>query len=605
MSNQKSLQTFFSGKVFKIPRYQRSYAWEKEHVNELFEDIQEAITTQSQHYIGTVVIAKTNNPDQYTVVDGQQRLTTLLMLIACLIRKLPDSNRMKSFYSFLYVKDVHEKFKLTPLKHDREFYFQLLSSDEVAVSQLKPQNKSQKFLLGAFEEINNLIDGFRNKELKILLESEGQRVDSSVEKIASITSEFRENNLQELLKSVESLSILEFVEKDESDAIRIFQTVNDRGKELSRMEKMKSLLFYFSDKYLDRRYDDPINSGFADIFGWYDEIKMIGEKYAINTISSKKFTEDDLLRHHHICFSQESYDPTADDILSNVKVRLHELRSQENAQDKIDKYLSSYFNSLVGYIKAFHDVLCRVETDSAYYKLFSIQGLAVALYPVIAQLEKKQFLSQQLPKRKVSVLRMLEIIDLRLFKVRKYGGKKHAAEFAFRLNNEDWLMKGIEEHLKWFNSFEISNAKFIDHLTSTDYTKTDLLRTLFINHCERLQQHQYTLDELRDIMGKNPTIEHILSQSPMFKPSALGFKSDQDFETHVNLLGNLTLLEKKLNSSVQNGAISAKANTYKTSGFRMTTVLGTALTSDPDFKKQDLINRGHELAADFAKWWPE
>jgi hypothetical protein len=470
---------------------------------------------------------------------------------------------------------------LIPLEHDREFYFQLLSFDEVAVNQLKPQNKSQNFLLGAFEEINNLIRGFS------------------------------ENDLQELLKSIESLSILEFVEEGESDAIRIFRTVNDRGKELSRMEKMKSLLFYFSDKYLDRRYDVQINKGFADIFGWYDEIKMIGEKYAINTISSDKFTEDDLFRHHHICFSQHNYDPTADEVLNNIKMCLHTLRLQKNNKDEIDKveidkYLSRYFNSLVGYIKAFHDVICRVKTDSAYYKLFSIQGLAVTLYPVITQLERKQFLSQLLPKRKISVLRMLEIIDLRLFKVRNYAGKKHAAEFAFCLNNEDLSRTEIEEHLTRLNSCEISNNRFKESLMNLDFhTQTGLLRTLFIDYCERLQQRQYTLDELKDIMGKNPTIEHILSQSPMFKPSALGFKHDQDFEAHVNLLGNLTLLEKKLNSSAQNGALSAKAAIYSASGFTMTTAIGTALTSKPDFQKSDLMLRGRELALEFTKWWPE
>ncbi|MBV5308486.1 DUF262 domain-containing protein [Chromatium okenii] len=93
MSNQRSLKAFLIGKVLEIPRYQRSYAWEKQHVSELFEDIQEAITTCSQHYIGTVVLAKTNSYELYTVVDGQQRLSTLLMMIACLIRKLPDSKK--------------------------------------------------------------------------------------------------------------------------------------------------------------------------------------------------------------------------------------------------------------------------------------------------------------------------------------------------------------------------------------------------------------------------------------------------------------------------------------------------------------------------------
>lgn len=572
MSSQQSLKNFFSGKILEIPRYQRSYAWEKQNVSELFEDIKEAIETQSQHYLGTVVLAKTEDPEIYTVVDGQQRLTTLLIFIACIIRNLTN-NRDRDFYHRLYIQDG-ERFKLTPLEHDRHFYFHLLSLKTVAVTQLTAQNKSQKFLLGAFEEIENLV----------------------------------KNHIQDpqvFLRSIEALSILEFIEKDESDAIRIFQTVNDRGKELSRMDKMKSLLFYFSDKYLNRQHDDQINNGFADIFAWYDEIKLIGERQSINALSSKQFTEDDLLRHHHICFSEESYDPTAQEVHDNVKGRLYELRKDQNNRAELNTYISEYLNSLVNYVRAFRDVVHKVEQSSTYYKLFSIQGLAVALYPVIAQLEKNQFLDQALPCRGITVLRMLGIIDLRLFKVRQYAGRKHASELAFRLNNEPWTLTEIEGHLTWFNSFEISDERFIDYLSNSDYYKqTGLLRALFIDYCEKLRKQQYTLKQLQDLMSKNPTIEHILSQTPMFKPRALGFKSEQDFEEYMNLLGNLTLLEKKLNSSVQNTNLGEKADAYKKSRLNMTSELGTALTTNPNFKKKELIARSRALAVDFATWWP-
>ncbi len=572
MSSQQSLKNFFSGKILEIPRYQRSYAWEKQNVSELFEDIKEAIDTQSQHYLGTVVLARTNDPEVYTVVDGQQRLTTLLIFIACIVRNLPH-DQDRNFYHRLYIEDGG-RFKLTPLEHDRLFYFQLLSLGVVPVNQLKPQNKSQKFLLEAFEEIGNLADD-HIPDPKVFL------------------------------KSIEALSILEFIEKDESDAIRIFQTVNDRGKELSRMDKMKSLLFYFSDKYLNRQYDDQINSGFADIFAWYDEIKLIGERQFINTINSKQFTEDDLLRHHHICFSEESYDPTAQEVHDNVKRHLYELRQDQNSRAELDAYLSGYLRSLVSYVKAFRNVVRRVEQSSEYYKLFSIQGLAVALYPVVAQLENSQLLDQVLPGRGISVLKMLGIIDLRLFKVRQYAGRKHASNLAFRLNNEPWSLPEIEQHLVWFNTFEISDARFIEYMSSYDYYKqTGLLRSLFIDYCERLRNKQYTLSELQALMSKNPTIEHILSQTPKFSPKSFSFKSEQDFDEYVNLLGNLTLLEKRLNSSAQNASLGEKADVYKKSGLKMTSQLGTALTANPGFKKKELMARGKDLAANFATWWP-
>jgi uncharacterized protein with ParB-like and HNH nuclease domain len=82
MSSQQSLKQFFASKFFEIPKYQRSYAWEKQNVRELFEDIREALETKANHYIGTIVLAKTMDDNIYNVVDGQQRLTTIVMFIS-------------------------------------------------------------------------------------------------------------------------------------------------------------------------------------------------------------------------------------------------------------------------------------------------------------------------------------------------------------------------------------------------------------------------------------------------------------------------------------------------------------------------------------------
>ena len=69
MSNQQSLKQLFTSKIFKIPKYQRSYAWDRQNVLELFEDIQEAINTTSHHYIGTVVLAKTQDGNTFNITN--------------------------------------------------------------------------------------------------------------------------------------------------------------------------------------------------------------------------------------------------------------------------------------------------------------------------------------------------------------------------------------------------------------------------------------------------------------------------------------------------------------------------------------------------------
>jgi Protein of unknown function DUF262 len=457
VSSQQSIKKFFSSKIFVIPKYQRSYAWEKQNVRELFEDIQEALDTNANHYVGTVVLAKTDNEEVFNIVDGQQRVTTIVLFISVIIRKIKDKED-RDFYRRIYIKEK-DQYKLTPLERDKEFCYQLLNG----VLELEPESKSQRYMLDAHSEMENIVEHHIKDPIQFL-------------------------------KAIEALSVLEFIEKNESDAIRIFQTVNDRGKDLSRMDKMKSLLFYFSNKYLSAKYDDDINEKFGEIFELYDDIKLIGEDQKINIISSKQFNEDDLLRHHHISFSQASYDPTGQQVLDNVKLKLLEFRKNNNDLAPLDNYISKYVGSLLEYVRAFKRIISRTVDNEDYYKLFTILGLSVVYYPVITQLEKHSFLDQILPIKGISVLKMLEIIDVRVLKIKGFTGKMHFADFAFSLNNHQWTIQRIESHLLSFNSHQISDDRFKDYLTTDDYYKqTGLLRTLFIDYCERIRNKVFPI----------------------------------------------------------------------------------------------------------------
>ncbi len=566
MSNQQTLNQFFSTKFFEVPKYQRSFAWEKENVRELYEDIIEAIDTKSSHYIGTVVLAKTNRPNIFNIVDGQQRLTTLVLFISVIVSKLPDKQD-RDFWRRYYVQS-RDQFKLSPLERDKLFYFQLLTGKLTQ----EPANKSQRFMADAYEEMINIL-----KTSKI--------------------------EAAELLRAIGELYVLEFVEDDESDAIRIFQTVNDRGKELSRMDKMKSLLFYFSNKYCNRKYDDEINDKFAEIFELYDDIKLVGESEKINVISSKQFSEDDVLRQHHICFSQESYDPSGQQVLDNVKHELLNFR-KKNDFDGISKFISRYLKSLLEYVRAFKEIIAQVTISADYYKVFSVLGLSAAYYPVITMLKKHDFLDKPLASKGLTVLKLVEMIDVRVMKVRQYAGRKDIAEFSYRMNNTNLSIKDASDQLLRFNSHKISDDRFRDALANNDlYSQTGLLRLLFIDYSERLVKKTFDLAGLKKIMEYEPTIEHILSQTPNFKPRAFGFKNDEDFQEHENIIGNLTLLEKRINSSIKNQDLVEKVKGYTKSKFKITSELATTLATGGAFKKEDLHRRNQELVNDFSKRW--
>jgi uncharacterized protein with ParB-like and HNH nuclease domain len=101
-ANQYPLHKVFGNDfVFTIPLYQRPYAWEKEQASELLDDLitalgdsDEAIEDINPYFLGTIVLIKEDKPDAQ-VVDGQQRLTTLTILLAALRSSLSIKEQHK------------------------------------------------------------------------------------------------------------------------------------------------------------------------------------------------------------------------------------------------------------------------------------------------------------------------------------------------------------------------------------------------------------------------------------------------------------------------------------------------------------------------------
>ena len=94
VNNTQSLQELFNNRVFRVPDYQRGYAWEKQQVKEFLDDLELLLSSARRHchYTGTIVLYQPNpateKPDnegkryvEMDVVDGQQRLTTILLLL--------------------------------------------------------------------------------------------------------------------------------------------------------------------------------------------------------------------------------------------------------------------------------------------------------------------------------------------------------------------------------------------------------------------------------------------------------------------------------------------------------------------------------------------
>ncbi len=537
-------------------------------MRDLFDDITESIESNSNHYIGTIVLSKDRKDDEnFYVVDGQQRITTISMIIKALVSQLGAND--KAYYERFYLKEG-DRIRLTPLNRDRDFFSNLMND---AITE--PQSKSQRALSAATTEILLWLNKITDKLA--------------------------------FLKCVEKLEVMEFVENSEGDAIRIFQTVNDRGKPLSNMEKAKSLLIYFSNRYLNKNLDDEINDQFSAMFEVYDDIKIVGERLNVTLIKNKEFDEDSIMRYHFVSFSNENFDPTAAYVLKHLKTRLTQLRSGANGDySKLESFIGKYLESLGIFFASLLSLLNRAEQKASYYKLFSILQLSATLYPLIVRLETLNLLDEPIPSlgvRRTSFLDLLELVDVRVYKTRGTDPKADIARFTYEVSKKS--KEEIESWLLWFNNRWMSKEEFQAALTSNIFGNR-ALNHIFINYCEVINGSDYSIDELKEVSGLNPNIEHILSQTPNFDPVAFGFADEEDYINHEHRIGNLSILERNFNSSVQNKASVDKVDTYDRSYFVVMKEVSTQIYSQRGFTKIDILERTQKLANYCAsRWWAE
>lgn len=569
------VRNFFNGRFFEIPKYQRGYAWDKRNVRDLFDDIFESGETLSSHYIGTFVLSKHPfGEDHFYVVDGQQRITTIALIINEAIKYLSEPDA--AFYRRFYIAEKDdsgekELFRLRTLGKDND-YFSSLLRDQIC----EPQNKSQRLLQEAYEEIQTTVT--------------------------------RISDRQGFLRSIENLEIMEFIEQSEGDAIRIFQTVNDRGKPLSNMEKAKSLLIYFSNRYLEKRLDDEINNLFGEIFEIYDDVKQIGETQNINLIKGSDFDEDNIMRYHFVSYCNENYDATAQYVLRYLKNSLSKLRNEgrgNNDFDDMENFINDYTGGLYDFFYSLREILKRTLEREKYCKIFTILGPSATLYPLLVKLEMLGKLDTGLPKkalRDYTFLDLLEIIDVRIYKTRGTDPRAEISRFTTELD-ETWSDERLLDWLLWYNQRWMPKEEFLTKLNGHIYGNRALAHML-VDYCEFSEAARYTMPKLRKIIDEDPTIEHILSQTPKFSFESAGFRNNEQFLEYQDTLGNLTILERRLNSAAQNKVPIDKVRIYDDSLFKMSRVSSSSIDERGGFGKSDIEERKKEIADYLVeRWW--
>ncbi len=228
IENQKlNIEEAFTQHIYTIPDYQREYVWKEKEVTKLLDDISEEYSKENskspEYFIGSIVVNR--HGKDVEVIDGQQRLTTLFLCL-CAFRKMlhKENEDIEDINTMLLSKRRDEKGKLIPsynLKLTYENTSQLLE-DIVDNKELRDD------LIGSAK---NIIDAY-NTILRDLANNLKTK-DELLEFLAYFTQKV--NFIQ-----IETPSI--------SDALKIFETINERGVGLNPMDLLKNLIFRKVDR---------------------------------------------------------------------------------------------------------------------------------------------------------------------------------------------------------------------------------------------------------------------------------------------------------------------------------------------------------------------
>ena len=125
-ATERNLGAVFSDEYyFQIPLYQRPYAWTTEHVDELLDDLIDAMRRDEDtpYFLGSIVLIKSDDDPKSEVVDGQQRLTTLTMLF-CALRDISGDEALDQFVRQAgnQYRGTVDRFRLIARQRDRDFF---------------------------------------------------------------------------------------------------------------------------------------------------------------------------------------------------------------------------------------------------------------------------------------------------------------------------------------------------------------------------------------------------------------------------------------------------------------------------------------------------
>jgi len=529
-------QEFF----FRVPEYQRPFSWEGDNFEDLIDDLLTAAKDQ-EYFLGTIVLQKMREKGNYEVVDGQQRLTSLMILLACLRDKVEDADFKTGIQDKILqrknvVDGIPEKVRLEV--KDREIFAEAVVTAGGTEKERREKDlpEPQWRYVQALNTFKDRLKGLNEKETREVITFLNQKCVV----IYLATSTF-------------------------DDAFRLFTIVNDRGKQLRRIDVLKSINIA-PDVVTKKSVRDRIAQR------WEELEKDVGE-----AIFESVF---------HLIRLILLKDKPQGDLLKEFQDRIF----AKGTLTKGEPFVDLVFEYVELYKKVFED-RDIVPTDNAEH----------TKYKALIHIMDSEF-------------RASEWRACLLFFAKKFNGES-VYDFCLKIEKvylQQWF-GGVRKDERYSDYAKIlglieTSKKPQDVISSIKYDE-DIIRTAIgrknlygAGYCKyvllRLELITSEHDVIKEFNAKS--IEHVLPQNP----ETTGYWADHHdlakVPDSVNSVGNLVLMSKGKNSSARNYDFATKKERYlkkRVSDYpRSIQVLGYA-----DWERDTIEQRTEEAKAEFLE----
>lgn len=540
---------------YSIPVYQRAYSWKDENWSVFISDLFEQVGRDNEYSYGNLLLETIERESSYEVIDGQQRLTTIIIFMRSLFNALQekgeDKNVLDDITEYFFIKK--SKYRIRTVENDRACFDAVI----IANSDYTASSESQENIIGAKDFFTKALSKLNLEELRKLY------------------------NL--VLKS--KINRIELEGKKE--AALMFELQNNRGRELTNMEKLKSFFMY--QMYVNSPADETVGN-VECISNYFKEI--YSSAYAI-----KGITEDNILIYHCNAYLRVAYSYKN---LDDIKKELAEQADKIEWMKTFSRELALTFANLK---------TLQMTCKSVYYqKLQRIrkqEGFAYFIYPFII----KGYKYLQNDETKLDKLfRVLEILAFRyhLISSRADIGSR-LSDIIRNFSGNLWELKdAIEKKLN--SEYHWSYGRMKDILSGYMY-ENSAIHYLLWEYEEFIQPKGY---KIGSIVIDKEQIEHISPQTPTdgkalesgYEVNDLNQYTEDFVKNHLNCIGNLMLISGSHNASIGNVKFTAKLESYKNTPLKQQTEIPTFLTNSKLEWRHEQIEARKKKILDFAfKRW--